>query len=65
VQIMHVGLERDAVPTMARLHGEFLPAHGLIATGRHHEIYLSYADRVAPERVRTVLRQPVAPERMK
>lgn len=60
VQIMHVGIESDAVDTMARLHNEFLPAHGLVAVGRHHEIYLSYASRVAPDKMRTVLRQPVA-----
>lgn len=61
VQIMHVGIEADAVPTMARMHNEFLPAHDLVAVGRHHEIYLSYARRAAPELMRTVLRQPVTP----
>ncbi len=60
VQIMHVGIESDAVPTMARLHNEFLTAHGLVAVGRHHEIYLSQESRVAPEKMRTVLRQPIA-----
>jgi hypothetical protein len=59
VQIMHIGVESSAVPTMARLHNEFLPAHDLVAIGRHHEIYLSDAQRVAPEKMRTVLRQPV------
>lgn len=29
-------------------------------TGRHHEIYLSDPRRTAPERLRTILRQPVA-----
>ena len=28
-------------------------------TGKHHEIYLSDARRVAPARLRTILRQPV------
>lgn len=28
-------------------------------TGRHHEIYLSDFRRVAPEKRRTILRQPV------
>jgi hypothetical protein len=59
VQIMHIGLESEAVPTMARLHDEFLPAHDLVAVGPHHEIYLSDPDRVAPEKMRTVLRQAV------
>jgi hypothetical protein len=61
VQIMHVGPEADAVPTMARLYDEFLPEHDLVATGSFHEIYLSDPKRVKPEKVRTVLRQPVAP----
>jgi hypothetical protein len=62
-QIMHVGLEDDAVPTMDRLHNEFLAEHQLVATGYFHEIYLSDPKRVAPEEMRTVLRQPVAPVR--
>jgi len=28
-------------------------------TGRHHEIYLSDARRTVPEKLRTILRQPV------
>lgn len=46
---------------MARLHNEFLPEHNLVPTGYHHEIYLSDPKRVAPEKLRTVLRQPVRP----
>lgn len=61
LQIMHIGVESDAVPKMARLHDEFLPAHDLVAVGCHHEIYLSDPSRVAPEKMRTVLRQPVRP----
>jgi hypothetical protein len=29
--------------------------------GTHHEVYLSDTRRVAPEKQRTILRQPVAP----
>ena len=60
-QIMHIGTESEATPTVDRLHNEFLPAHGLEAVGRHHEIYLSDPSRVAAEKMRTVLRQPVRP----
>lgn len=52
--------EDDAVSTMDRLYNEFMPVHQLVATGSFHEIYLSDPKRVAPERMRTVLRQPVA-----
>lgn len=46
-------------PTIARLHGEFLPANGLVKTGHHHEIYISDPRRTAPEKLKTVIRQPV------
>lgn len=59
VQIMHVGPYSAEGPTIARLHGEFLPANGLKETGRHHEIYISDPRRTAPEKLKTVLRQPV------
>lgn len=59
VQIMHVGSYDDEAPTIARLHAEFLPANGLVETGRHHEIYLSDPRRVEPAKLKTVLRQPV------
>jgi hypothetical protein len=59
VQTLHVGPYDDEGPVLARMHDEFIPAHGLRMTGRHHEIYLSDARRVAPEKLRTILRQPV------
>lgn len=60
VQILHVGAYDDEGPTLRRLHHEFLPANGLVMTGRHHEIYLSDARRTEPARLRTILRQPVS-----
>ena len=60
VQIMHVGSYDDEAPTIARLHGEFLPANGLVEAGKHHEIYLGDPRRTAPEKLKTVIRQPVA-----
>jgi len=59
VQIMHVGPPEEEGPTIARMHEEFLPVHGLVPNGHHHEIYLNDPRRVAPEKVKTVLRQPV------
>jgi hypothetical protein len=58
-QIMHVGPPGAEAATLARLHGEFLPAHKLVPNGNHHEIYLNDPKRVAPARLKTVLRQPV------
>jgi hypothetical protein len=58
-QIMHVGAPQSESPTIARMHREFLPAKGLAPNGRHHEIYLTDPSRVAPQKMKTVLRQPV------
>jgi len=58
-QIMHLGPNSAEASTLARLHREFLPAHELIPNGHHHEIYLNDPNRVAPEKLKTVLRQPV------
>ena len=45
-------------PTIARLHAA-IEAAGLRARGRHHEIYIGDPRRSAPDRLRTILRQPV------
>ncbi|WP_408898858.1 GyrI-like domain-containing protein [Nocardioides sp. R1-1] len=63
VQLLHVGPYDDEGPVLARLHEEYLPAHGLTFNGHHHEIYLGDPRRSAPERLRTILRQPVRPVR--
>jgi hypothetical protein len=60
VQIMHVGdYRKEAAALARRLHHEFLPRHDLAPNGHHHEIYLSDPSRVVPEKMRTVVRQPV------
>ena len=59
VQVLHVGSYDDEAPVLAALHREYLPEHGLTFNGRHHEIYLSDPRRTAPEKLRTILRQPV------
>jgi len=61
VQIMHIGSYEDEAPILHKLHHEFMPANQLAFNGRHHEIYLSDPRRVAPEKLKTVLRQPVYP----
>lgn len=61
VQILHVGAYDDEGPVLARLHHEFMPANGLTFNGSHHEIYLSDARKTSPEKLKTILRQPVKP----
>jgi hypothetical protein len=60
VQTMHLGSFDDEGPVLAELHTEFIPNNGMRMTGKHHEIYLSDPRKSAPEKLRTVLRQPVA-----
>jgi hypothetical protein len=59
VQILHIGSYADEGPTLLRLHEEFLPANGLVESGKHHEIYLSDPRRTDSAHLKTVLRQPV------
>jgi hypothetical protein len=61
VQTLHVGAFDDEAPVLARMHDDFIPSQGARMTGRHHEIYLSDRRKVAPEKLRTILRQPIAP----
>ncbi|MEU0540941.1 GyrI-like domain-containing protein [Nocardia sp. NPDC005978] len=57
-QILHVGPYATEPPTRDRLM-EFLAAQGRTIRGRHHEIYLSAPGRVAPEKLKTLIRYPV------
>jgi hypothetical protein len=59
-QILHRGPYRTEGPTVAALH-RFIDDQGLALSGRHHEIYLGDPRRAAPERLRTIIRQPVSP----
>ncbi|PJE35848.1 hypothetical protein CVM52_15085 [Pseudooceanicola lipolyticus] len=64
LQTMHIGSYDDEGPTLARLHDEIMPRSDLTFNGPHHEIYISDPRRVAPDRLKTVLRQPVRPSEM-
>ncbi|ANY05149.1 GyrI-like domain-containing protein [Pseudonocardia sp. HH130630-07] len=61
VQVLHLGSYDDEGPVLAEMHDVYLPGNGYTWNGRHHEIYLSDPRRTAPEKLRTVLRQPVRP----
>lgn len=59
VQIMHIGPYSEEGPTLKRMHAEFIPQNGLVESGHHHEIYLGDPRKTAPEKLKTILRQPV------
>jgi len=56
-QVLHLGPFSDEGPTIERLH-RHIEEQGSQRSGRHHEIYLSDFRRTAPEKLRTVIRQP-------
>ena len=57
-QIMHLGPYSAEAPTITRLH-EFIAKQGYRPVGKHHEIYLGDPRRSAPERLKTLIRQPI------
>jgi hypothetical protein len=57
-QVMHVGPYADEPATIALLHA-FIAEQGHSPRGKHHEIYFSDPRRCAPEKMKTILRQPV------
>lgn len=58
VQMLHVGPYATEDVTIEAMTA-FVKDQGLSPRGLHHEIYLSDPRRVAPERLRTILRNPV------
>jgi hypothetical protein len=58
-QVLHLGPYATERATIERLHAA-IEAAGLRPRGRHHEIYLGIPGKGAPERLKTILRQPFA-----
>ena len=58
VQIMYFGPYADEGPTIARMHA-FIQDNGYTFNGKHHEIYIGDLRRSAPEKLKTVIRQPI------
>lgn len=59
LQALHIGSYDEEGPLLATLHGEIMPSGGYDFGGRHHEVYLSDPRKVVPEKLKTVIRQPV------
>jgi hypothetical protein len=58
IQILYIGAYADEGPTIVTMH-QFIAEQGFVPNGKHHEIYLGDPRRTAPEKLKTVLRQPV------
>ncbi|MCB0494867.1 MAG: GyrI-like domain-containing protein [Cyclobacteriaceae bacterium] len=56
-QIMHIGPFSEEGPNIQKVHA-FITSNGNRLSGKHHEIYLSDIRRAAPEKWKTIIRQP-------
>ena len=59
-QMLHVGPYQEEGTTVEKMLA-FAAGRGLVPHGLHHEIYISDPRRVPPERLKTILRQPLVP----
>jgi len=59
MQIMHVGPYSEEPRTIEKMYG-FARENGYALRGKHHEIYLGDPRRAKPEKLRTILRHPIA-----
>ena len=57
-QIMHIGPFSTEAENMQKIHTA-IKASGHQLSGKHHEIYLNDPSKTAPEKLKTVLRQPM------
>jgi hypothetical protein len=62
VQMLHVGPYEEECRTLEQMQ-TFAHDKGLAFHGKHHEIYFSDPRRVPPERLKTILREPVRAQR--
>ena len=58
-QLMHIGPFSEEGPNIQRMH-EFINNRGHKPRGKHHEIYLNDFRKAAPEKMKTILRQPMS-----
>lgn len=56
-QLLHIGPFSEEGPSVAKIHA-YIETNGALA-GKHHEIYLSDIRRAAPEKWKTIIRQPM------
>jgi hypothetical protein len=57
-QTMYVGPYDGERPTIDMMHA-WMATNGYRSRGRHHELYLGDPNRMAPEKLKTILRRPV------
>lgn len=60
-QRLYVGEPHDIQAVLTALYCDYLPQHALEPSGPYHEIYLDDWSRVAPNKRKLIIRQPVRP----
>jgi hypothetical protein len=58
VQLMHIGPYSEEGPNIQRIHSYAIDS-GYELSGKHHEIYLGDPRRSAPDKLKTIIRQPI------
>jgi hypothetical protein len=62
-QLLHIGPYDQEQADIERMH-RYIKAAGFQPVGKHHELYLSDPRRTAPEKLKTIVRQPIAERRV-
>ena len=58
VQILHIGPYDAEGPNIQKMHA-YAAQEGYLLSGKHHEVYLNDPRKAAPEKLKTILRQPL------
>lgn len=57
-QTLYIGPFSEEGPTVQKVH-DAIENEGYSLTGKHHEVYLSDIRRASPDKLRTIIRQPM------
>jgi hypothetical protein len=58
VQYLYTGAYENEAPMIAEMH-KYVKNNGYQTHGKHHEIYLGDPRKISPEKLQTILRQPI------
>jgi hypothetical protein len=61
VQILYTGPYDKEASTIAEMHN-FIKSNGYQKNGKHHEVYIGDVRKTPPEKLQTILRQPIRKE---
>ena len=57
-QILYIGPYSEEAPTIEKMHS-YITENRYTFNGKHHEVYLNDPQRTSPEKLKTILRQPI------